>query len=1298
MALRKVGKILLYCCAGILGIFLLLMLAVKLALDRAPRYQAEIKEWVHDRLGYTIAFAHVSPAFRWYGPELYFDQMELRSKDGRNVLARAAGGRIGADLWQLVQSGKLFAGRIELDSPDISITRLGPGTFSLASDIDLGGADSSHRTLTLDDFPAGALAIRRGRVVVQDWNAALPRLELRDVNLDLRRGSGVATLAVTASLPPVLGGDVSVNGTARGFGSLDTLDWTVRSHTRNLSLSGWRQLLPQYLTKLDGGTGGFDVALHGRGAELSRADLDCLASGVTTQLGLEPVVKFDQVSGAFTVTHAGDRWTLLGRRVRALRDGHRDPDSEFDAAWREGDGGLLEFRARASYLRADTLLPLAGLLPQRDLRERLQEAAPTGEWIDTHVELVRGAASDPWSLAVGAHFRGVGFAPAGRAPGLRGLSGTISGTESGGRVTIDTRTGVLTWPLQFEKAIDLTNFKTTLFWKRTAEELLVATPSIELKTRDAALHGPVAWRRPADGGSPVLTLAVSVDNGNAAQAHLYFPHAQLNPRVLAWLDRAFVAGHLPHADVVIQGPVRHFPFRDGTGLFLARVRIDGMTLDYREGWPAAENLAVAAEFRNEGMTAQLLKGSIGNLAVHKGDLRFVDFKTAEMQLHAAGSGDAADALGYLRATPLDALAEHVFSTVEANGPMQAEVDLFLPFKAFDQRRVLVHAHLQGVSLNRRGAAGAATELFGDADIDGPHVAHADMHGKLLGGPFQMQARSPRSRPQRNSPTARTVLVFNGVLGGEALHSALGLPASIAIGGTTDWHAVLRVAPEPVRERSLRINGSLAGLDLDLPEPLAKPAGRPLPSTVEIQWPAVGGPQLRVTLGSVLRGQANLESGANGPTLGRAAVTFGGGPSEPALSDTQVLNTGGKIERLDLAGWLKLYTPDKNSKPLANFLRSAKFEVAQIDYLGLSFLDVAVDLAASDAGWRIGIGGPNVAGTISIPTAADAAEPWKMEFKHLKFLTSVAEAPGETAAAGPVAGDPGVGNPVAGNPVAANPRRIPAINFHAAETIWDERQLGDVQGRLEKLEDGIGLKQLTATGASYTVNADGEWRGKEAGLGRIEGTLLSTDVGATLKELGYAAVLEAKAGKMDFDMSWVGAPAAGALKDATGHIQVALDKGQITGLKPGAGRMVGLASVAALPRRLALDFSDLTDKGFAFDSVRGDFDLRDGSAFTDNVLVKGPAAEIGLIGRVGLKNKDYDQTAVVTGNVSSSLPLAAFAAGPVIGGAVLIFTQVFKQPLKGLARGYYRITGNWDNPTVERIKSADAAAATAEAPK
>jgi uncharacterized protein YhdP len=238
------------------------------------------------------------------------------------------------------------------------------------------------------------------------------------------------------------------------------------------------------------------------------------------------------------------------------------------------------------------------------------------------------------------------------------------------------------------------------------------------------------------------------------------------------------------------------------------------------------------------------------------------------------------------------MSEHAFSGVEAKGPMASEVELDLPFKDMGKRRVLVHAHLQDVALNRPGSTLAATELNGDADIDGAQVAHADVHGKILGGTFQMQARSPRDRP-----VTRTLLVFNGNFSGEALHSALSLPASTPVNGTAEWHGVLRMSPEPARERTLRLSSSLSGLELNLPDPLAKPAGTALPTSVEVQWPAAGGAQLRVALGSVLRGQIALDSGANGPQLGRAAVTFGGG-NDPAFSDSQLVNTGGRS-----AGWI-----------------------------------------------------------------------------------------------------------------------------------------------------------------------------------------------------------------------------------------------------------------------------------------------------------------------------------------------------------------------------------------------------------
>jgi uncharacterized protein YhdP len=461
----------------------------------------------------------------------------------------------------------------------------------------------------------------------------------------------------------------------------------------------------------------------------------------------------------------------------------------------------------------------------------------------------------------------------------------------------------------------------------------------------------------------------------------------------------------------------------------------------------------------------------------------------------------------------------------------------------------------------------------------------------------------------------------------------------------------------------------------------------MPSWFDIESHGAGGLQGRLALGSVVSGSYALESDANGLRLARLALSFGAGAANS--NDPQLLNVGGSVARLDLAGWLKLKPTDRNARPLSEYLRKATLHVAELDYLGLAFRDVSLDLAVADGALRIAVAGPNVAGTIALPSAGDAPEPWNLEFKRLHFdlVSDLEQQKGAGADHVPDAAT-----------ALGGPRGVPALNFHAAELSWGERQYGDVQANLVKLDDGIGLKRLTVTSANFNVSATGEWRGKDAGVGRVEGVLTSSDVQATLKQLGYIPVIEAKTGRMDFNLNWIGAPTGDVLSQAAGHVQLSLDKGQIVGLNPGAGRVLGLTSVAALRRRLALDFSDLTDKGLAFDTVRGDFDLLEGSAYTENLLVKGPAAEIGLIGRVGLKNKDYDQTAVVTGSIGNSLPLAALAGGPVVGAAVLLFTQVFKQPLKGLARGYYRITGSWDNPIVERIKSADAPAASAEVPK
>jgi uncharacterized protein YhdP len=117
--------------------------------------------------------------------------------------------------------------------------------------------------------------------------------------------------------------------------------------------------------------------------------------------------------------------------------------------------------------------------------------------------------------------------------------------------------------------------------------------------------------------------------------------------------------------------------------------------------------------------------------------------------------------------------------------------------------------------------------------------------------------------------------------------------------------------------------------------------------------------------------------------------------------------------------------------------------------------------------------------------------------------------------------------------------------------------------------------------------------------------------------------------------------------------------------------------------LSLDFSDVFEKGFGFDKIEGTFRLENGEAYTCNLSLEAPAADIAIIGRASLVNRDYEQTALIGANVGNVLPVAAAAAvGPQAAVAVLIFSQIFKKPLQGMGQIYYSIRGPWDTPEID----------------
>ena len=98
-----------------------------------------------------------------------------------------------------------------------------------------------------------------------------------------------------------------------------------------------------------------------------------------------------------------------------------------------------------------------------------------------------------------------------------------------------------------------------------------------------------------------------------------------------------------------------------------------------------------------------------------------------------------------------------------------------------------------------------------------------------------------------------------------------------------------------------------------------------------------------------------------------------------------------------------------------------------------------------------------------------------------------------------------------------------------------------------------------------------------------------------------------------------------LGGARRHARARREGRRLLEIEPGAGRVLGLLSIAQLPRRLTLDFRDFFSKGFAFNRIDGHVRFAGGSARSDDLVIDGPAAEIDIRGAADLRAQTFDQT-------------------------------------------------------------------------
>lgn len=763
------------------------------------------------------------------------------------------------------------------------------------------------------------------------------------------------------------------------------------------------------------------------------------------------------------------------------------------------------------------------------------------------------------------------------------------------------------------------------------------------------------------GGRPFLDLIVTSDHIGAIDPRPWLPAGQIPAKALTWLDRALLG---------ISGAAGglNYHFRLGhkfqnwrRGDFQAWVDFQGARLDFQEGWPLARELDGHVDFIGRSMVARVDEGRLGGLPVSSERIAIDNLSEPEVSISLAARGvSAARVHEVISAFPVVGWSRFV-DPIDAHGRLSLRTDIFLPIRRMSAWRLDGSVDLEGTTLALPAANLRFPGLRGTVVFDRAGIAPArlsldglDAAGLEIAAGFEAPAWLEGSGILPPAKLLPERVVFTTLA--ERMH------------GAGRWR--LRLDAHPAGGWQLEAHSDLDGIGLDFPAPLNKSAGDTMPLDLSLRGHDDG-----LTFSGRLGELLNLTAE---DADGRWRLAAGFGQAAPALPSTEGFELAGSLERFDLKGWgdwLSWLLPSAGSAPGALPGR-VRLRLGRLIYGDISLERFAIDARRGDGDWRMALSGDSVAGEVTVPLPLDSGRVVAVDLEHLNLARRPDQQPsGDLSQA-----------PVPGQTRTRVPTDFPPLSLLIEDLHYGSQALGRVRIESHARGDGIEFERIEFSGPQLEASGYGRWILTEAGpITIFEGRLISTDLPALLDTVGLESQFQAALAQVDLDGRWMGAPLDFALSRLSGSMHLVMVDGSIPEAQPGAGRLVGLISLSAMPRRLMLDFRDVFGQGLKFDRIEGAFELAGGVARTDGLKLESPAADITVRGLTDLGGQTYNQTIVVEPGVSGTLPLlGGLAGGPAGAAAGLVLRSLLDRPLQGIAEARYRVTGPWADPTVELV--------------
>lgn len=961
----------------------------------------------------------------------------------------------------------------------------------------------------------------------------------------------------------------------------------------------------------------------------------------------------------------------------------------FDANWR-----LDSARVSLSAASADDLLrfarsmPLPAALAERIARWRVDGRidAATLDWRATGAEPDYGIDVEFSDLALA-----LGAASRGRdVPGFRGLSGTARLDPSGGRLTLAGDAAVLSLPGLLEEAdIGLDRYDALVDWRRDADDRLsVAIERFGFANADAAGEVSGSWQM-APRGPGRVDLEGRLERADATRVWRYLP-LRLNAPIRRWVRAAILAGRSRDVRMRLRGDLVDFPFADAArGEFLVTAAVESGRLAFDEAWPVIEAIEGRLRFERASMSFESQRAGMFDVELADVSARIENLDHAVLRIGGKAQGPLSNMLRVLHESPLRENLGEGLERLRFDGAASLGLKLELPLADIEASKVEGSVRLPGNRFEPLPFLPAFEAVRGEVAFTRDGVVFDDLRARWLGGEI---AASGSSRGE--------VLTIKG--GGRALAAGLGslVPPRFApaLSGGFQYRGEVRVDRRGAR---VSVDSDLAGLGMDFPAPLHKPADAVRPAALEVA-PAEGaedGERIRLRIGAGERGGDGVDdidllvdmasaSPRQGVAVRRAALGVG---VEPALPESGFALRW-RTRELDIDRWRELFAVERD--PLAGpddlpgpDRVSLRVDTARIG--GKTVEDLEIEATRRDDAWSARVhsrqadgelqwrdsGGTDPAGTLVARfSRLEIPESDKRDFDSL--LTEA-------------------------------PRTLPALDVRADHFMIGAMDLGTLelsahQGKLERRGDWL-IDRLVLEHAAGRLEATGRWAAVDPATGAaseasrtmaLDFGLAVGDAGRLLGALGFPGLVRGGSGDFAGGVRWQGSPLALDLPSLTGELRLDIGRGQFLRTEPGIAKLIGVLNLQSLPRRMNFDFRDVFAEGFAFDEIRGSAALLRGVARTEDLAMNGLQARVNLRGEVDLVRETQSLLVAVQPQVDAGLASLAYAAmvNPAVGIGSFIAQWILRKPLSDMLATEFEVEGDWSDPRVEqRVRDVPAPA-------